>query len=65
MKVTYFQHVNVEVTYDGTYRQVITDCSIEKLRNKVEDEMWNHYFDQADVCDAYTGELIMTIKKDV
>ena len=63
MKITYFQHVKVEVTFDGTYRLVITDCPINELHNRVEDEMWDHHFDHADVCDAYTGELIMTIEK--
>lgn len=64
MKITYFKTIDIVVRYDNTFDYRIEDCPINEVRDKVEKEMWEHLFKVADITDAYTGEILLTIEKD-
>ena len=64
MKISYTAHVDVVVRYDSEFDYRVTDCPINEVRNRVEEQMWDHMFKVADIMDADTGEVLMTIEKD-
>lgn len=64
MKVNYYMTINLIVDFGNGFNCTIKECRIDKIRETVEDLMWDHHFDTADVVDAYSGELIMDLKKD-
>jgi len=63
MKYTYVRRVDVIVRYDGEFDYRIFDCPINEVRNRVEEQMWAHLFEAADIIDNNTGEVYMTIEK--
>lgn len=63
MKITYSAPVNVIVRYDGEFDYRITNCPINEVQGRVEDQMWDHSFHTADIINNNTGEVLMTIEK--
>ena len=64
MKITYAVNIDVIVRYDYMFEFRINDCPVNKVRNATEEQMWQHAFKVADIMDANTGEVIMTIEKE-
>ena len=64
MKVTYHKTISIVVYFDTNFERTYKNIEVNKVQDTVEDMMWEHHFDAADVCDSTTGELLMTIEKD-
>lgn len=63
MKIVYIATTRVKVTFDGLFSITIND-ELNKIQDRVEEIMWDHHFDSADIMNGVTGKLLMTIKKD-
>lgn len=64
MKITYSAPVNVIVRYDGEFDYRITNCPINEVQDRVEEQMWDHFFHTADIINNDTGEVLMTLEKN-
>lgn len=64
MKTTYIKTVDVLVSFDDAFKYRINNCPIDQISDRVEEQMWDHWFKTADVMDFETGELLLTIEKD-
>ena len=64
MKVEYQSYVDAYVMYDGVFERKMYR-KMDDLLQMIEEDMWIHHFDNADVCDADTGELLVTVRREV
>lgn len=53
----------VEIIYNSVMSQHIDDLTLDEIAEVVTAHMVAHHFDWADVCDANTGEVLMTIER--